>query len=271
MHNDTHSETGGWHWPLVSLVGLIATVAVNGLANALPLNGQTTGEVINRDPVYFLPAGWVFSIWGVIYLALGIFVLYSLLPAGRRNPRVQRLGPPFLLTCAANCAWLFLWHWERLPLSLVAMGTLLLALIACYAVAHANRGAATLAERICLRFPFSLYLGWVSVATIANVTVTLDRAGWGGWGLAPELWAAIMIAVGGALAALIGLGRRDPVYAAVFVWAFIGIAVRQRDTTLVAATALAVALAAAIVALIALASAAASWRGTGRRLVPVGQ
>jgi hypothetical protein len=263
-------ESDGWCWPLISLVGLIATVAVNGLANALPLNGQTTGEVINRDPVYFLPAGWVFSIWGLIYLASGIFVVYSLLSAGRRNPRVQRLGPPFLFTCVANCAWLFLWHWERLPLSLVAMGILLLSLIACYAIAHADRDATTLAERFCVRFPFSLYLGWVSVATIANVTLTLDRAGWDGWGLEPQLWAAIMIAAGGVLAALIGIGRSDPVYAAVFVWAFIGIAARQRDATLVAGTALVVAAAAAVVALVALVRAAASWRNPGGRLSPVG-
>ena len=264
-------ESGGWRCPLSSLVGLVATVAINGLANALPLNGQSTGDIINRDPVYFLPAGWVFSIWGLIYLASGVFVAYGLLPAGRHNPRVQRLGPPFLITCVANCTWLFLWHWERLPLTLVAMGVLLLSLIACYAIAHTDRGAATLAERFCVQFPFSLYLGWVSVATIANVTVALDRAGWKGWGLEPQLWAAIMIAAGGALAALIGIGRSDPVYAAVFVWAFIGIAARQRDATLVAGTALVVAVAAAIVALVALVRIAASWRGTGGRLSPVGQ
>jgi tryptophan-rich sensory protein len=261
-------ESGGWRWPLVSLVGLIATVTVNGLANALPLNGQATGDIINRDPVYFLPAGWVFSIWGLIYLALVAFVAYGLMPAGRRDPRIQRLGPPFLLTCAANCTWLFLWHWERLPLSMVVMVGLLLALIACYGIAHAERGATSFVERVCLRFPFSLYLGWVSVATIANATVTLDRAGWGGWGMAPELWAAIMIAVGAALAALIGIGRNDPVYAAVFVWAFVGIAVRQRDTALVAWAALIFAAAAAVVALIALARAASAARTPHSHLSP---
>ena len=246
------TSSGGWAWPLISLVGLVATVAVNGLANALPLNGQTTGEIINRDPVYFLPASWVFGIWGVIYLALAVFVAYSLLPAGRHNARVQRLGPPFALTCVANSVWLFLWHWERFPLTMVAMVTLLLALIACYAIAWERSGTTSLAERLYLRVPFSLYLGWVSVATIANATVTLDRAGWGGWGLAPEAWAALMVLVGGVLAALIGLTRSDPVYPAVFVWAFVGIAIRQRDVELIAATATVVALAAAAIALVAL-------------------
>ena len=246
------TPSGGWTWPLIGLVGLVATIVVNGLANTLPLNGQTTGEIINRDPVYFLPASWVFSIWGLIYLALVVFVAYSLLPAGRRNPRVQRLGPPFAITCVANSVWLFLWHWERFTLSTVAMATLLLALIVCYAIAWGRNSPTTIAERLCLRFPFSLYLGWVSVATIANVTVALDRAGWTGWGLAPEAWAALMVLVGGVLAALIGLTRSDPVYPAVFVWAFVGLAIRQRETELIAVTAAAVALAAAVIALVAL-------------------
>lgn len=262
------TSSGGWTWPLIGLVGLVATIAVNGLANALPLNGQTTGEIINRDPVYFLPASWVFSIWGLIYLALVAFVVYSLLPAGRRNPRVQRLGPPFAISCVANGVWLFLWHWERFTLSTVAMAVLLLSLIACYAIAWDRRGTTTIAERALLRFPFSLYLGWVSVATIANVTVALDRAGWGGGGLAPEAWAALMVLVGGVLAALIGLTRSDPVYPAVFVWAFVGLAIRQRETELIAVTAIAVAIAAAVIAIVALLR---PLTRAGGRLQPVGR
>ena len=246
------TKAGGWFWPLVGLVGLVATVTVNGLANALPLNGQMTGDIINRDPVYFLPANWAFSIWGLIYLALTAYVAYSLLPAGRRNPRVQRLGPPFVLSCLANCVWLFCWHWEQFPLSTVAMAVLLLSLIACYTIAWGRTTPATPAERLLLRATFSLYLGWVSVATIANVTVTLDRAGWSGGGLAPEAWAALLVLVGGVLAALLGLTRSDPVYPAVFVWAFVALAVRQREVALLATTATAVALIAAVIVLIAL-------------------
>jgi translocator protein len=243
--------TGGWRWPLANLVALAGTVVVNGLANALPLNGQTTGDVINRDPVLFLPANWVFSIWGLIYLSLAVFVVYGLLPAGRRNPRLARISPLFVLSCLANGVWLFLWHWERLPLSMVAMLVLLGSLIGIYGRLRAGGSTPSRGERLALWWPFSLYLGWVSVATIANATVTLDRAGWDGWGIAPAVWAAIMIVVGGALAVALGLGLADPVYAAVFVWAFVGLAVRQQDTALVAGTAAIVAVAAAVVALIA--------------------
>lgn len=244
--------SSGWRWPLLNLIGFLATVTVNGLANALPLNGRQTGDVINRDPTLFLPANWTFSIWGLIYLGLAVFVIYGLLPAGRANARLQRISPFFALTCVANCVWLFLWHWEQLPLSMAAMGVLLLGLIGIYAALRRGSPAPSRGERICLWWPFSVYLGWVSVATIANATVVLARAGWDGWGIDPAFWAAFMIAVGGALAVAIGLGRTDPLYAAVFVWAFVGIAVRQRDTTLVAATAGVIALAVAVVALIAL-------------------
>ncbi len=254
-----------WRWPLLNLLALVVTVGVNGLANALPLNGITTGDVINRDPTLFLPANWVFAIWGLIYLALALFVVYGLLPTGRRNARLQRISPFFALSCAANAIWLFLWHYDRLPLSMVAMLALLGALIAIYVLLRRGGNVPTRFERIALWWPFSLYLGWVSVATIANATVVLDRAGWGGWGLAPATWAAIMIVVGGVLGAAIGIGKADAIVPAVLVWAFVGIAVRQRDTPLVAAVAAIVAVALAVVALLAL------WRGVGPQFRPGGR
>lgn len=221
---------GSWRWPLLNLAGLVATVAVNGLANALPLNGIRTGDVINRDPVLFLPANWAFSIWGLIYLGLTVFAVYGLLPAGRHNPRLRRISPFFLASCVANCVWLFLWHWELLPLSMVAMLALLGALLGVYVLLRRGNPATTFGERLALWWPFSIYLGWVSVATIANATVTLARAGWTGWGLAPAAWVAVLCAVAVVLAVTVGLRSDDGFFAAVFVWAFVALAVRQRDS-----------------------------------------
>jgi hypothetical protein len=254
-----------WRWPILNLLALVATVIVNGLANALPLNGITTGDVINRDPTLFLPANWVFSIWGLIYLGLALFVVYGLLPAGRRNPRLQRISPYFVASCVANAIWLFLWHYNLLPVSMVAMVVLLGSLIAIYTLLRRGRAQPGRFERVALWWPFSIYLGWVSVATIANATVVLDRAGWGGWGLDPALWAAIMVVIGGALGAAIGIGKSDPLVPAVFVWAFVGLAVRQRDTPLVAAVAAIVAVALVIVVLFAL------WRGVRHQFSPGGR
>lgn len=239
---------GAWRWPLVNLLGLVVTVAINALANILRFNGQTTGDVINRDPILFLPANWVFGIWGLIYAALALFVLYGLLPGGRRNERLQRLGPLFLVSCAANWSWLFFWHWELLSLALATIVVLLLTLFLIYRRLHRGSTAPTVGERLCLRWPFSVYLAWVSVATIANATIALARAGWPGGGLAPAAWTAILLVGGGLLAAFVGL-RGDAPFAAVFVWAFVGIAVRQRDTvSVLVAAAITAALAALVVA-----------------------
>lgn len=247
----TRVERSGWLWPLLNLAGFVLTVVVNGLANALPLNGIRTGDVINRDPTPFLPANWAFSIWGLIYLWLGVFVVYGLLPAGRRNPRLQRISPLFVASCVANAVWLFLWHWELLPLSMVAMIALLGSLIGIYALLRRGNPATTFGERAALWWPFSIYLGWVSVATIANATVTLDRAGWTGAGLAPAVWVAILCAVALVLAVALGLRNNDGFYPAVFVWAFIALAVRQRDSVPIVAASVIVALAALTVVVIA--------------------
>ena len=214
-----------------------ATVAANGLANALPLNGQTTGEISDRFQVYFVPAGYVFSIWGLIYLGLAAFAVYQLLPAQRENPRLQRIGYLFALSCLANIAWIFLWHYELFALTVVAMLALLLTLIAIYLRLEIGRAPVPAVEEWLVRLPFRIYLGWITVATIANVTSFLDYAGWSGWGLRPEVWAVIMLIAGAAIAAAVGLTRGDTAYMLVIVWAFVGIAVKQAATPLVATAA----------------------------------
>jgi hypothetical protein len=221
----------------VNVVAVIATLIVNGLASALPLNGLTTGEISDRFQVYFVPAGYVFSIWGVIYLGLILFAIYQALPAQRDNPRLARVGYLFVLSCVANTAWLFLWHYEQFAWTILAMLTLLGSLIAIYLRLGIGRAAVAPAERWLVRAPFSIYLGWITVATIANATSLLDYLGWGGWGLDDALWAVIMLAAGVAIAAAVRFTRRDAAYVLVLVWAFAGIAVKHAAAPLVATAA----------------------------------
>jgi benzodiazapine receptor len=221
----------------VNVLAVLATIAINGLANALPLNGQTTGEISDRFQVYFVPAGYVFSIWGLIYLALVAFAVYQALPAQRDNPRLRRIGTLFALSCLANVAWLFLWHYEVFPLTLVAMVALLLSLIAIYLWLEIGRAHVSAAEKWLAHVPFSIYLGWITVATIANATSLLDYLNWGGWGISPEVWTVIMLVAGTAIAAAVGLTRGDVAYMLVIVWAFVGIAVKHAGTPVVATAA----------------------------------
>jgi hypothetical protein len=217
----------------VNVLAVIGTIGVNGLANALPLNGLTTGEISDRFQVYFVPAGYVFSIWGLIYLALVAFAVYQALPAQRENPRLRRIGYLFALSCLANVAWLFLWHYEIFPLTLVAMLAILLLLIAIYVRLNIGRAPVPTTERWLVHVPFSIYLGWITVATIANVTSLLDYLNWSGWGISPEAWTVIMLIAGVGIASAVSLTRGDVAYMLVIVWAFAGIAVKHADTPVI--------------------------------------
>jgi hypothetical protein len=213
----------------INVVTLIATIIVNGLANALPINGLTTAEISDSFPVLFVPAGYVFSIWGLIYLLLIVFGVYQALPAQRENPRLRRIGYWFALSNIANGVWIFLWHYELFPLTLVAMLTLLVSLIVVYERLEIGRGAAPAGERWLVNLPFSVYLGWITVATIANATTVLYDLGWNGFGIADATWAAALLVIGTIITGLMILRRGDVAYAGVIIWAFVGIMVKQAD------------------------------------------
>ena len=219
--------------PILNLLGVVAVLIVNGLANALPLNNLSTGEISDRFDVFFVPAGYVFSIWGVIYIALIAFGIYQVLPSQRQNPRLAKIGYWFLLSCLANIAWLFCWHYELFALSLVMMLILLASLIIIYLRLDIGIKKVSTKEKWLVNIPFSLYLGWITVATIANVTSVLDYYGWNEWGLSEQMWTLIMLFAVALIGALMSLTRGDVVYCLVLIWAVVGIAVKHSLVSLV--------------------------------------
>lgn len=239
------------------IISLVVAVIVNGLANALPINGITTAEISDSFQVFFVPAGYVFAIWGLIYLALFVYAIYQALPAQRENLRLRRTGWIFVLSSLANTVWIFCWHYGYFALSVAVMVVLLGSLIAIYWRLGTGRTAVNRAEQWAVRVPFSIYLGWITVATIANVTILLDFVSWSGWGIAPEVWTVIMLAVAVVVAGLMALRHRDVAYLLVLVWAFAGIGVKQAETPLVANAAW---VAAAVVALMVIVTAVQSRR-----------
>lgn len=219
---------------VINVLAVVLTLTINGLANAIPLNGKTTGDVSDQFDVYFVPAGYVFSIWGLIYIALIAFAIFQALPAQRENPRLRRIGYWFALSCAANVVWLFFWHYEIFVGTIIVMAVLLVSLIVIYLRLNIGRQRVSQVEKWCVNIPFSIYLGWISVATIANAADVLYYYNWNGLGITPQVWAVIMLMVGLALAAAMSFMRRDIPYQLVLVWAFIGIAVKQAGAPLVA-------------------------------------
>lgn len=170
----------------INLFAAVGTFAVNLLANALPFNGKTTASISDQFPVLFVPAGYVFAIWGAIYLGWFAFAIYQLLPAQRTNARLKRIGWLFAMTGLANAAWLFAWHYGQFLLSVVIMLALLSLLIAIYTRLDVGRARVPTLERCCVDVPFGIYLGWISVATIANISDLLYLWQWNGFGIAPD-------------------------------------------------------------------------------------
>lgn len=222
---------------LATLATVILGLTINILAVTLPLNGQDTGEISDRFQVYFVPAGYVFSIWSVIYLGWIAFTIFQLLPSQKENPRLRRLGHLFTLSNLANAAWLFCWHYNQFGLSVLVMLTLLGLLIASYLALDVNRASVTRTEYWSVDAMFSIYLGWITVATVANITDWLYFVGWDGFGIPAQAWAVIMLAVASLLGLAMAITRRDVGYLSVLVWAFIGIAVKQASAPLVAISA----------------------------------
>lgn len=219
-----------------------ATIIMNILANALPLNGQNTGEISDRFPVFFVPAGYVFSIWGLIYIGLIAYAVFQALPVQKTNPRMRSTGWPVVFGMAMNFSWLFFWHYNIFPLTEVAMLGLLASLIVVYLRLRSGNAEVSNVEKWSTRLPFSVYLGWISVATIANTSDVLYHLRWNGAPLRPEVWAVIMLGAALAITAAMLLTRRDIAYAAVIVWASVGIAVKQASAALVPTAAWAVAM-----------------------------
>ena len=236
------------------IVVTLATIAINGLATGLPLNGQSTGEISDRFPSLFTPAGYVFSIWGVIYLGLLAYMVFQALPSQRTNARLRSIGWLYVLSGVANSVWIFLWHYNQFALSLVVMLVLLVSLILIYQRLNPWRASVTASERWTTHIPFSIYLGWITVATVANAATVLLDIGWDGWLLPDMGWALAMISIATLIGLFFAMIKRDVAYVAVLVWAFIGIAVKQSATPPV--------LYAAVIGAIVLAVAAAvGWFG----------
>jgi hypothetical protein len=206
----------------VILVVLI-TITINVLADVLPINNLNTGAISDTFHVYFVPAGYVFAIWGLIYIGLLAYAVFQALPKQKLNPRLQATGWWVVLGGFANSAWIFLWHYELFVGTLAAMLVLLASLVATYRGLGIGDMKVSKSEIWAVRIPFSIYLGWITVATVANVTDVLDYLRWNTFGLAAQTWFLIVLVVVLGICTLISLRRRDVAYILVILWALVGI------------------------------------------------
>ena len=208
------------------ILAFLAMICVNALATILPINGLTTGAVADFYPSYFVPAGYVFSIWGLIYLALLVFTLVQAL-----SRSLQTLVTPirwlFVLSCIANGAWILCWHYRQLALSVGVMLVLLITLIIVYL--RLRTAADNAWARWTVLAPFGVYLAWICVATIANISALLLAMGWEGAPLSGPWWAVIMMVIAAAIIARLAMTSRDALPPLVLAWAIVGIVVKFPD------------------------------------------
>lgn len=207
---------------ILTLAAYVSMIAVNFLANSLPINDRTTGQISNDYPNLFAPAGITFSIWGLIYLLLAGYTVYLFVKKNKKTEKlISKINPLFIATSVANLSWIFAWHYDYIGISLIIMAALLFLLIKIADILRKEKF--TSLEKLLIWAPFSVYFGWITVAAIANVTVFLVSIGWNGFGIADFVWTSVILLVG----ALIGILRmnkdKNIAYGSVLVWAYLGI------------------------------------------------
>jgi benzodiazapine receptor len=221
----TFSNTGLLKW--LNIIAFIAVLIINGLAGSTTLiGGQDTAAVSDNNFTLITPAGYTFAIWGIIYTLLGLFVIYQALPSDK-SKTTEKIGWFFILSCIANICWLFLWQFEYLIFSVILMILLFASLLITYLKLDISKSIVSWRERITVQAPFSVYFGWITIATIANISATLVSVGWDGFGISAETWGILIIIIALLITTLTVLTRKDVAYGLVVIWALIGISANQ--------------------------------------------
>ncbi len=216
------------------VIALIVTVTINWLANWLPLGGQATGQVSAKYSSLFTPAGFTFSIWGIIYLGLLIYAMTQALPSQRNSQILSQIGKYFIFSCLFNSAWIFAWHWEYITLSFLLMAGILISLIQAYRnILHSEEKLS-----LAITLPFSLYVAWITVATIANFSSMQTAWDANEVGLSFVHWTLLKLAIAGTIGACVVIIKKDIAYILVIGWAAYGISAKQLATPEVSGAAL---------------------------------
>jgi len=197
-------------------------IIMNYLANALPLNNVTTGQLSDSYPNLFVPAGITFAIWGVIYILLLIYCFLQFTVTGTNREAVAGLSWLFAVSCILNAIWIVCWHYKQMVPSVLVMIALLITLILI------NLQVRSLPNGL-IKAAFGIYLGWICIATIANITALLVDTGWNGSGVPEATWAIIMIMAGALIVSVTLFRLNNPFIGFSVIWAFIGIAIKRQE------------------------------------------
>jgi hypothetical protein len=214
---------------LANVVATFLTIIINSLSNTSLIGANTVGEISDAYPTFFTPAGYVFAIWGIIYALLLVFSIYQALPKQQNAPFLEKISIYYILCSVANIIWIVLWVNNYILFSTILMFLLLISLIIIYRRVDSIGTQMSLRENLAVLLPFSVYLGWITVASIGNVAVTLVSLNWNGWGLSEISWTILMIGVAIAVTLIMIVRKRDIGFSLVLIWALVGILVKQSE------------------------------------------
>ena len=220
-----------------NIAAFAITLIVNGLASTATLGGKTTAQISDQYNTLITPAGYVFAIWGIIYALLAVFVVYQALPSKKEKPFHQQISALFILGSAFNVAWIFLWQYGYILLSVAPIVALWGSLAAIYLRLKIGKTNAPLGEKACVQLPFSVYFAWITAATAADIAAAVSYAGWIKWTAADAVWAIVAAAAILTVTLVVVAARRDVAFGLVVIWALVGIAVKQGATPNVVYTA----------------------------------
>jgi uncharacterized membrane protein YqjE len=249
MQNSTSENKRNFIRQLATLTAIIATFVVNVVSNIFPIGGMRIGEISNTlfANVLIIPANYAFAIWGLIYLGLFALGIYQFLPSQRADEDLRKTGYLLVIASIAQIIWVYLFLSQLFALSAIAILFILIPLIVIYLRLDIGKKRVSQIKKWCVHFPISIYLGWISVATIVNIASALYFYGGDGWGISPEIWTAMMLFVAFALAAVFVFQRRDFAYTGVTVWALVAIAIQQWNNSLLRNLALILAIALVVI------------------------
>lgn len=221
---------------IINILLFVGVIAMNYLSNALPLNGVTQGQLSALYPVLITPAGFTFSIWGIIYMGLTGYIIIQSLPQNVADPRVRSLDAPFRLNCLCNILWLVVWHYQQVFVSVLLMLGLLGSLIWGYLRIDRKRYHNDAASGFFIKNTFSAYLGWISLATIINVSVLLYTLGFDGGPLSEAIWASLLLVIACVIFLYLAFSYKDPAVLLVLMWASFGISIKNQGEQLIVNT-----------------------------------
>ncbi len=214
-------------------VATIGVIFVNYLAGTGKINNVTPEVISDKYPTFITPAGYAFAIWSLIYLGMIAFSIYQLLPSQADNPRFRAIRTVYILNCVANCAWIYLWHYEQI---IAALGVIFLLLATLVYINLKLQNTETAAEAWLSKIPFSIYFGWVTVASILNATIALVYLGVTTTDFTAQVLGASLIIIAVILGILMRFKLNLTAYPLAVAWALTAIAVAHGGKTIIVVT-----------------------------------